>query len=158
FSPGALRRTADGRLKLDFTGLDVGAGASEELRALDTTCLPQKASEAVGDMAEDVYGLGAMLYWLLSGRAPAPAARSSDLPADLQATVPGIPLGNGVPPALNLLLHEMLTAPPADRPLVFEVLERLARLMEPDPSQADLQQTREDTGGSFDGDSTADPV
>ncbi len=61
----------DGRPRLDFTGIDAGFPAgSASSRMLDAS-LPRSASGAGGgpaaDRAADLYGLGVLLVWLLTG-------------------------------------------------------------------------------------------
>ena len=59
----------DGRPKLDFTGIDagfpVGSAAS---RALDAACRDPRAGDGpAADRAADLYSLGVLLVWLLTG-------------------------------------------------------------------------------------------
>jgi serine/threonine protein kinase/class 3 adenylate cyclase len=102
--------------KLDFTGLDTatardGGGAAE----LDASCRAPEAGEGEGrDGAGDVYALGALVWWLLTGR---PAGDRAALPAACGAVAD--------------LVRQMLAAEPADRPPAREVEARMAALPEP---------------------------
>jgi serine/threonine-protein kinase len=82
------------------------------------------------DHRADLYSLGSVLYFLLAGRPPLPAAKDGERarrgvwqePARIETVRPD------VPPALAELVHQMLAKDPAHRPASAE--EVSARLME----------------------------
>jgi serine/threonine protein kinase/class 3 adenylate cyclase len=111
-------------LHLDFTGLNTRPVCTPELQTL---CLPpEPVVDGRIDFGLDIYGLGAILSWLVGGRA-----------ADVRnaAALASAPL--------RQLLQEMLAVDPAERPSLGEVVDRLAQLQpssthDPRPAVADL--------------------
>ncbi len=61
----------NGRPKLDFTGIDAGFPVgSASSRALDADCRDPRAiagGDAAADRAADLYGLGVLFVWFLTG-------------------------------------------------------------------------------------------
>jgi eukaryotic-like serine/threonine-protein kinase len=88
---------------------------------------PQQLAGQAPSVADDVYGLGALAYELLSGYPPhypdaAAAAAGVELPATIQARVP-------VSATLTRLVLDCLSGSPLERPAgMTEVREALARL------------------------------
>ena len=81
---------------------------------------PEQASRSWGpiDVRTDVYGLGAVLYTLLTGRPPWVGRRLPDILADVISAAPVIPptsLRPDLPIALSDLCRKCLTKDPEDR-------------------------------------------
>jgi serine/threonine protein kinase/class 3 adenylate cyclase len=106
----------DGRPKLDFTGIDAGLPVgSASSRALDADCRDPQALAGGGPAAEraaDLYSLGMLLVWLLTGG----TGRE-----DRELCMAGLDSG----PILGPLIRDLLADEPADRPMAREVRERL---------------------------------
>jgi serine/threonine protein kinase/class 3 adenylate cyclase len=94
-SPATVWRTAAGALKLDFTGLDTGGDPPP---AADAP--PEQAGSPGADPAADVYGMGALLSWLLTG----------------QPVRAGQPLPSCAAGPVQDLLPRLLAADPLERP------------------------------------------
>ncbi len=79
--PSQVRRTAAGDLRLDFTGVEAGEPPGPPAPPeLEASCRsPEMAAGRPPDAAADLYGLGAILYWLLRGR-PYLSGHPSPLP------------------------------------------------------------------------------
>ncbi len=76
------------------------------------------------DPRSDLYGLGAVLYWMLTGRAPVEAATLAGLLAAKIRDDPSRPSGTGVdvPASLDDLVVRCLARKPEDRPESAEAL------------------------------------
>ena len=96
---------------------------------------PEQASQSVGpiDHRTDVYGLGAVLFTLLTGRAPFVGRGISDIIADVLGPAPVVSpttLRQDIPGALADLCGKCLAKSPADRyQSIREVHDGLARLL-----------------------------
>ena len=125
-SPGRVRRSADGRPRLDFTGTDIARpAAGGALTRVESACRPPEAAGDPGgdpDREADVYALGAMLVWFLTG-----SEARAESTGRAAALLPGRP---------GALLRAMLAAEAADRPTAREVEDTLAG--EPDTAGDDF--------------------
>ncbi|MGH7169564.1 MAG: serine/threonine-protein kinase [Gemmataceae bacterium] len=127
--PSNLMRTPDGTLKILDLGLArwrVAAAGAEELTEAgqlmgtpDYLAPEQARSAADADIRADLYGLGATLIYLLTGRAPFAhrqgiyeklEAHRTEKPPDVRSLRPE------APPALAALLDRLLAKRPEDRP------------------------------------------
>jgi serine/threonine protein kinase len=118
-----LRR--DGVLKLGDFGIAVGADATRLTTAgtvLGTAAYlaPEQARGEEVTAATDLYGAGAVLYELLTGRPP----RSATSLAELAAPGKIAPPPPGTPAALATVVRRCLAADPAERPRSAAALAR----------------------------------
>jgi hypothetical protein len=127
-SPTNIRMTADGHCKL----LDFGALASFGNAPVIVGTPPAVAPEVFFglplDQRTDLYALGALAYWMITGRHAYPARRIEELPA-LWGRPPASPaaLVPGVPRELEELVLSLLSADPLARPAsAAEVILRLS--------------------------------
>src|SRR5262245_43059288 len=103
--------------KIDFSGLQTHADDDPAFAELDASC---RAPENRGDAAADVFALGAILFWLLSGKPR--SATTPNRPA-LDSSLAGAPLDG--------LIESMLLLDPSDRPSGGAVAARLHDLLTP---------------------------
>jgi len=118
--PGHVLMVEGTRPKLDFTGAEVGFPVeSETTQALDAACHDTKNDGGLAaDRAVDLYSLGALLVWLVTGRTDR---------LDHEPSLPGLEAGS----PLGDLVRGLLAGDPAERPTAREVQERLAGLLAP---------------------------
>src|SRR5262245_60793968 len=116
-SPGNVRITSDGRCKL----LDFGAlapfGSSHVIVGTTPLVAPEALAHAPLDERTDLYSLGALAYWMLTGRHAFPATRLEALTAAWEI-VPPPPSAvvAGIPEALDRLVLSLLHRDPRSRP------------------------------------------
>ena len=106
--PANLARGADGATRLIDFGVAAATAAGARARGSPYSRSPQQAEGAAPTPADDAYGLGALLYELLTGAPPG---------------YPGDPVADASP--------RPLTAP-SETPA--ELAELIARLLDPDPA------------------------
>jgi tetratricopeptide (TPR) repeat protein len=138
-SPRNLWLTPEDRVKLIDFGALVRFGAAQHVIGTPP-CVPPEALDRRGlDQRADLYGLGAVAYYLLTGQHAYPARELSDLQAHWQLT-PALPshvvarLGcadlEPVPRELDTLVLSLLQPNPQARPSSStEVLDRLDSLL-----------------------------
>lgn len=141
-SPGNVRRTGDGHCKL----LDFGAltpfGQPDVLVGTAPGVPPEAFAFAPLDQRADLYSLGALAYWMVTGRYAYPAHRIDELPA-LWKRPPPPPssLNSAIPAELDQLILSLLSVDPLARPgSAAEVIARLSvigQLPEEDTTQAE---------------------
>jgi serine/threonine protein kinase/class 3 adenylate cyclase len=127
--PGSLRAVAGSTPKFDFTGLDVqGPPPAGPWQELARAC---RAPEGPGVLAgaADVYSLGVLLHWLLTGACGAAADR-----AGLDAALANLPAAAAQ--LVRELLAAMLQSEPAERPSAEEVAHRLEKVLQPEEQLA----------------------
>lgn len=114
-APGSLRRGPARVPQLDFTGLEPISSAP--FAELDVGFRPPGPRGPAPDFAADVFRLGAVMVWLLTGQPPRP---------DVEETLATL----GQPAAdLKWLLRGMLDPDPAERLTAHEVEFGLASMM-----------------------------
>lgn len=134
-SPTNVRRTPDGHCKL----LDFGALAPFGPSGLVVGTAPGIPPEALGgsplDQRTDLYALGALAYWMLTGRHAYPAKRIEELREVWRAAPPPpSELVEGVPIELDTLVLSLLSADPRARPAsAAEVIARLGPIADLPP-------------------------
>lgn len=126
-SPRNVRRTADGRAKLIDFGAVAGFGACHEVVGTPPCVAPEVLRGLALDARSDLYALGVVAYYALTGRYPYPARELAQLievwqiePVRPSQIVPGIP------PRLDELVMALLSHDPEARPgSAAEVIEKL---------------------------------
>lgn len=126
-SPRNVRVTRDGRAKLLDFGTLTPFGVPPDIAGTPPCVPPEGLNGGAVDDRSDLYSLGAVLYWLITGKDAFSARRLDELPALLErAVVPPSALAPTVPPALDSLVLTMLSRNPLARPKsAAEVIERL---------------------------------
>jgi len=116
-SPGNIRLTADGTARLLDFGALASFGTNTEVIGTPPFMAPEILHQSPLDARTDVYSLGAVGYFCLTGRPPFPARHVNDLPR-LWATPLAPPSAHSpdVPPELDRLILSMLTLDPLGRP------------------------------------------
>ena len=104
----------NGGPKLDFTGVDAGFPiGSAASRALDSACRDPRAGDGpAADRAADLYSLGVLCVWMLTGQTGQ---------TDRELCIAGLDSGQ----LLGGVIRGLLAEDPADRPTASEVRERL---------------------------------
>lgn len=129
-SPNNVRMTADGRAKLiDFGGL-TPFGSPAEVVGTPAFIAPECLSDAALDGRTDLYALGALAYWTLTGRTQ---LRARTLEALVDAwndpVAPPSQVVPEVPPALDDLVMSLLSHDPQARPATAaHVIARLTAI------------------------------
>jgi serine/threonine-protein kinase len=132
-SPGNVRLSTDGRAKLIDFGALATFGTCEDVIGT-APCVPPEVLQWFSlDQRTDLYSLGAVLYWLLTGRHAYRVRKLEELfEAWRTPPLPPSTLAAGVPPALDDLVSSLLSLDPLGRPasaaLVIERLNAIAEL------------------------------
>ncbi|HEY6558467.1 MAG TPA: protein kinase [Polyangiaceae bacterium] len=125
-----VRRTSEGNAKL----LDFGAlcpmGLAQEVAGTPPFVSPESFNGQPLDARSDLFSLGALAHYLLTGRHAYPASRMSDLGRVWTRRVEApAQLVVDLPPALNSLVLSLLSLNPLARPAsAAEVSERLTAI------------------------------
>jgi len=82
---------------------------------------PEQLSGADAGPASDLYSIGALIFFLFTGRPPFSAATGDALKAKIAAGVPALP---GMPPALHAVMAKLLSSDAALRPKSAAVVAR----------------------------------
>ncbi|HET8934732.1 MAG TPA: AAA family ATPase [Polyangiales bacterium] len=134
-SPRNVRRTSDRRCKLLDFGAMVPFGVPPNLIGTPP-CIPPEALQGGSlDQRSDLYSLGALAYFLLTGRYSHPATDIASLPdAWLQPLLRPSAIVADVPGALDDLVLALLSMDALQRPAsAAEVIERLSGVGELEP-------------------------
>jgi hypothetical protein len=126
-SPANVRMTLDGHCKLIDFGALTSFGSSHLVIGTPPAIPPEALEGAPLDQRADLYALGALAYWTLTGRHAYPA-RSVEHLTEIWKTVPLGPgkLVEGIPRELDALVMSLLSADALARPpSAAEVIARL---------------------------------
>ena len=111
--------TAEGQIKLDFSGASVGFPDAGTRIQIAATAENRAAAESLAALrSADLHGLGVLIARLDGGLAVSP--RDAPLPMTAREHS-----------ELGTLARELMARDPAERPLAHEVQTRLARLLHP---------------------------
>lgn len=129
-TPRNVRFGVDGRVRLIDFGALVPMGACRDMVGTAPFVPPEAVNAQPLDARSDLFALGALAYYVLSGRHAYPARRFDELrdfwrtrPADLATLVPDLP------PALCSLIVSMISLDPSARPAsASDVIERLCAI------------------------------
>lgn len=129
-----VRITTGGRAKLIDFGVLATVGVAGVV-AGTPTCVPPEAVRGLPlDHRADLYGLGALAYFLLTGGHPYPAYQVYELePMWTKVPPPPSAYRSGVPPELDALVMSLISLDPLGRPSsAAEVIDRLTGIGELD--------------------------
>ncbi|MFW5924608.1 MAG: protein kinase domain-containing protein [Myxococcota bacterium] len=133
-APRNVRLTTEGRAKLIDFGVLATFGVAGVV-AGTPTCVPPEAVRGLPlDHRADLYGLGALAYFLLTGGHPYPAHHVYELEA-MWAKGPPPPSAyrDGISPELDALVMSLISLDPLGRPSsAAEVIDRLTGIGELD--------------------------
>ncbi|HSK36640.1 MAG TPA: protein kinase, partial [Actinomycetota bacterium] len=128
--PGNILLADDGTVKVaDFSlaraATEDDPGRTGEVLGVDGYLAPEVVRGDDADGRADVYGLGACLYEMLTGRAPG---------ADPSNTIPPRALRAGVPRDLDTIVRQAMAVDPGDR---FQTIQAMATALSRSASGAD---------------------
>jgi tRNA A-37 threonylcarbamoyl transferase component Bud32 len=126
-SPTNIRITKDGHCKLIDFGALTSFGHSPVVVGTLLTIAPEVIGGAPLDQRADLYSLGAVAYWMLTGRHAIPAHDVAEL-SERWGTPPSAPSSMflEIPPELDELVLSLLRTDPLARPAsAAEVIARL---------------------------------
>ena len=129
-APRNVRCTRDGRAKvLDF-GVLATVGISRDTAGTPPFIAPENARGLPLDHRADLYGLGALAYWMLTGRHAYPARAIAELEVAWRQRPPApAKVAPDVPRALSDLVMSLLSLDPLARPIsAIEVIDRLTAI------------------------------
>jgi tRNA A-37 threonylcarbamoyl transferase component Bud32 len=128
-SPRNIRFTGEGRAKLIDFGALAPFGPARDVVGTPACIAPEMLRCMPLDQRTDIYSLGAVAYFALTGRPPYPARAVGDLP-ELWATSPVPPsvLISKIPPELDRLVLSMLNHDPLARPSAASVIDQLTAI------------------------------
>lgn len=142
--------TSDGRCKLIDFGTMASFGVPDVIVGTPAFMAPEVLQRTALDQRCDLFSLGAVGYWLLTGKNAFPAHNARDLP-QLWRNAPKPPSEviksseetqlDPIPPALDELILSLLTSNPLGRPTsAVEVIERLTTIakLESEPEHEQL--------------------
>lgn len=131
-APRNVRCTEDGRAKLLDFGMLSTMGISHEVVGTLPSIAPEMLLGLPMDGRADLFGLGALSFWLLTGRHPQRIRSLDDLMRNgRRPPPPPSSLVPEIPTTLDDLVLSLLSAEPLGRPRhAAEVIERLSAIAE----------------------------
>jgi hypothetical protein len=137
-SAGNVRRSPERRGKLLDFGSLCPMGVAPEIAGTPPFVAPESLDGRPLDGRSDLYSVGALAYFLLTGRHAYPVARLSELKrAWSTPIVPPSRLSPGVPESLDALVLSLLDPNPLARPVAAsEVFDRLSTVAELDRDES----------------------
>ncbi|HVW27610.1 MAG TPA: protein kinase [Polyangiaceae bacterium] len=129
-SPRNVRLTLEGRAKLIDFGALASFGVAEDIVGTPHCMAPEALHRMPLDPRTDLYALGVVAYFALTGRAPYPARNLDELPAVWEiAPVRPSTFARDVPPELDALVLSLLNLDPLARPATAAaVIDRLTAI------------------------------
>jgi hypothetical protein len=129
-APRNVRCTSDGRAKLLDFGMLATMGVSDEIVGTLPSIAPEMILGLPMDGRADLFGLGALGFWLVTGRHPQRVRSLEDLLRNGRRPPPApSSLVPEIPAALDELLLALLSVEPLARPgSAAEVIERLGAI------------------------------
>jgi hypothetical protein len=134
-SPRNVRCTSDGRAKLLDFGALTPIGVPSHIIGTPAFVPPEAIYGQPLDQRADLYSLGALAYWLLTGNPPFQVRQLQEL-RDAWRSRPTLPsaLVPGVPEALSALIMSLLSHNPTGRPQhAGEVIDKLGAIAQLPP-------------------------
>ena len=138
-SPRNVRKTSDGRAKLFDFGAMVPMGVPKEVVGTAPCVPPESLQHLAVDGRADLYSLGALGYWMLTGRYPYAARAFEHLPEAWKHQVHAPhELVSEIPEPLSRVVMQLLSLDRAGRPgNAAEVIERLSAIAGFEPDRPD---------------------
>jgi tRNA A-37 threonylcarbamoyl transferase component Bud32/tetratricopeptide (TPR) repeat protein len=129
-APRNVRCTSDGRAKLLDFGMLSTMGVSSEIVGTLPSIAPEMILGLPMDRRADLFGLGALAFWLLTGRHPQRVRNLDDLVRNgRKPPPPPSRIERSIPPELDDLVLSLLSPEPLGRPdNATEVIERLTSI------------------------------
>ena len=125
---------------------------TERGAALLPYCPPEVLDGATWDISADLYALGCLAYFLLTGEMPFPGAKAEEVRTQQRSRKPRTPpeLRMGVPGALSDLVMRLISTQPHERPIKAQpVADRLISLSGPgSPATGEAFGAKTDSKGS----------
>jgi hypothetical protein len=136
-APRNARCTADGRAKLLDFGMLATMGATSEIVGTVHSIAPEMILGFPMDGRADLYGLGSLGFWLLTGRHPRRARNLNDLIREGRTRAPKpSTIVPEIPAELDDLILSLLSHEPLGRPTTAaHVIDRLGAIAELPPAE-----------------------
>lgn len=137
-SPTNVKLTADGHCKLLDFGALAAFGRPRWIVGTPPMVAPEVLSGGMLDQRSDLYALGALAYWMLTGTHAYPCRNLEALPAQWKTPAePPSSIATDVPAPLDALVMSLLSADPLTRPnSAAEVIMHLDATADLEPESA----------------------